>query len=221
MVVFLAPYPPLVKRSGAYRPPSRVGFAGGAMASRHLTLAPTPREPTHNRRPARRSSSLSARRQALKASAWSATQFALRHMEATTIELPTTGSLSTLSTSSALALRVSSNLDLGTQNLQEFCQPFRMGGPRGSRHQLAVHLGLIHGDIDVPATGTGNIRFHRRIGRASLVLDDARGGVFRSRWVRIFSITWGSSMQAMILTAPPQAGQVWMSMPNTRFRRCA
>ena len=27
-------------------------------------------------------------------------------------------------------------------------------------------------------------------------------------------------MQAMILTAPPQAGQVSMSMPNTRLRRC-
>ena len=49
----------------------------------------------------------------------------------------------------------------------------------------------------------------------------AAAGVFRSRWVRIFSITWGSSMQAMILTVPPQAGQVWMSMLNTRFRRCA
>ncbi len=28
-------------------------------------------------------------------------------------------------------------------------------------------------------------------------------------------------MQAMIRTAPPQAGQVSMSMLNTRFRRCA
>ena len=44
---------------------------------------------------------------------------------------------------------------------------------------------------------------------------------FASRWVRIFSIINGSSMQTMILTAPPQAGQVSMSMPNTRFRRCA
>ncbi len=43
----------------------------------------------------------------------------------------------------------------------------------------------------------------------------------RSRWVRIFSITTGSSMQAMILTAPPQARQVSMSTPNTRFRRWA
>ena len=39
--------------------------------------------------------------------------------------------------------------------------------------------------------------------------------------MRIFSITTGSSMQAMILTAPPQARQVSMSMLNTRFRRCA
>ncbi len=46
-------------------------------------------------------------------------------------------------------------------------------------------------------------------------------GSLLSRWVRIFSITTGSSMQAMILTAPPQARQVSMSMPNTRFRRCA
>jgi len=46
-------------------------------------------------------------------------------------------------------------------------------------------------------------------------------GSLLSRWVRIFSITTGSSMQAMILTAAPQARQVSMSMPNTRFRRCA
>jgi hypothetical protein len=25
----------------------------------------------------------------------------------------------------------------------------------------------------------------------------------------------------MMRTAPPQAAQVWMSMPNTRFKRCA
>jgi len=34
-------------------------------------------------------------------------------------------------------------------------------------------------------------------------------------------MTLGSSMQAMILTAPPQVFQVSMSMFNTRFRRCA
>jgi len=34
-------------------------------------------------------------------------------------------------------------------------------------------------------------------------------------------MTSGSSMQAMIRTAPPQAAQVSMSMPNTRLRRCA
>jgi hypothetical protein len=42
-----------------------------------------------------------------------------------------------------------------------------------------------------------------------------------SRWVRILSITTGSSTQAMILIAPPQARQVSTSMWNTRFRRCA
>ena len=40
-----------------------------------------------------------------------------------------------------------------------------------------------------------------------------------SRWVRIFSITTGASIQAMILTGPPQLLQVSMSMLNTRFRR--
>ena len=46
-------------------------------------------------------------------------------------------------------------------------------------------------------------------------------GAFLSRWLRIFSITTGSSMHAMILSAPPQARQVAMSMPKTRIRRCA
>jgi hypothetical protein len=45
-------------------------------------------------------------------------------------------------------------------------------------------------------------------------------GSWVSRWVRIFWITTGSSMQAMIRNAPPQAGQVSMSMPTTRFSRC-
>ena len=34
-------------------------------------------------------------------------------------------------------------------------------------------------------------------------------------------MTAGSSMHAMIRTAPPQAGQVSISIPKTRFRRCA
>ena len=38
---------------------------------------------------------------------------------------------------------------------------------------------------------------------------------------RMFSITTGSSIQAMMRIAPPQAGQVSMSIPNTRLRRCA
>ena len=44
---------------------------------------------------------------------------------------------------------------------------------------------------------------------------------FLARWMRSFAITSGSSMQAMIRTAPPQTGQVSMSMWNTRVRRCA
>ena len=34
-------------------------------------------------------------------------------------------------------------------------------------------------------------------------------------------MTSGSSMHAMIRIAPPQAGQVSMSIPKTRLRRCA
>ena len=44
---------------------------------------------------------------------------------------------------------------------------------------------------------------------------------FSFRWSRILLITTGSSMQAMILTGPPQAWQVSMSILNTRFNRCA
>jgi hypothetical protein len=33
-------------------------------------------------------------------------------------------------------------------------------------------------------------------------------------------MTSGSSMQAMIRTAPPQAGQISISMPNTYLKRC-
>ena len=44
---------------------------------------------------------------------------------------------------------------------------------------------------------------------------------FLSRWVRIFLITSGSWIQAMIRSAPPQAAQVSISMPKTRLRRCA
>jgi len=44
---------------------------------------------------------------------------------------------------------------------------------------------------------------------------------FASMLVRIFSIISGPSMQAMILTDTQQAGQVSMSMPNTRLKRCA
>jgi hypothetical protein len=41
-----------------------------------------------------------------------------------------------------------------------------------------------------------------------------------SMWNRIFLITTGSSTQAMIRSAPPQAGLVSMSMPKMRLNRC-
>ena len=42
-----------------------------------------------------------------------------------------------------------------------------------------------------------------------------------SRWVSLLSMSTGSSMQARIVTAPPQLEQVSMSIWNTRFSRCA
>ena len=53
-----------------------------------------------------------------------------------------------------------------------------------------------------------------------IILGDASAeATLLSRWVRIFSIATGSSMQAMILTAPAHSRQVSMSMLNSRFRR--
>jgi hypothetical protein len=44
---------------------------------------------------------------------------------------------------------------------------------------------------------------------------------FCSRWERICLITYGSSILARTLTAPPHASQVDMSILNTHFMRCA
>jgi len=50
---------------------------------------------------------------------------------------------------------------------------------------------------------------------------DAVVSVFSCRWVSIFWITSGSSIQAITFIAPPQSWQVVMSILNTRFSRCA
>src|ERR687892_2625933 len=47
----------------------------------------------------------------------------------------------------------------------------------------------------------------------------ARGG--RPRWLRILTITGGSSIAAMIFKAPPQLGQCSMSMSKTRLSSLA
>ena len=44
---------------------------------------------------------------------------------------------------------------------------------------------------------------------------------FSFRWVSIFSITTGSSMQAITLTVPPHSRHVSMSILKTRFNRWA
>ena len=62
-------------------------------------------------------------------------------------------------------------------------------------------------------------------GQASLVSRWARGVVQECTLYGpeggIFLITAGFSIQAMIRSAPPQADQVSMSMPNMRLSRCA
>ena len=47
------------------------------------------------------------------------------------------------------------------------------------------------------------------------------GAAFSFRWVSIFLITTGSSMQAITFTAPPHSLHVSISMLKTRFSRCA
>ena len=80
------------------------------------------------------------------------------------------------------------------------------------RSAPVVWVGWEAVDQNQPACGGAREGGNREgAARASLV----------SGWVRIFLITSGSSMQAMIRSAPPQAGQVSMSMPKTRFSRCA
>jgi len=70
---------------------------------------------------------------------------------------------------------------------------------------------------------------HRRI-HSSLACDGSArapsghsaeycSGATRSRCARIFVITSGSSMLAMILSWPPQRTQASISMPNTRLSR--
>src|SRR5215813_5840430 len=65
------------------------------------------------------------------------------------------------------------------------------------------------------ATGFGSQVVWNRSNRCA----GARGGarVGRPRWVRILTITGGSSMAAIIFKAPPQLGQCSMSMSKTRL----
>ena len=63
-----------------------------------------------------------------------------------------------------------------------------------------------------PACGGARLSGHRM---------DFFDAAFSLRWVSIFLITRGSSMQAITLTLPPHSVQVSISMLKTRLRRCA
>ena len=62
-------------------------------------------------------------------------------------------------------------------------------------------------------------RLLRSFGIDRLDAPAQRGGarVGRPRWLRILTITGGSSMAAMIFKLPPQFGQCSMSMSKTRL----
>jgi len=69
------------------------------------------------------------------------------------------------------------------------------------------------------ATGFGSQAVWNRSNRRA----GARGGarVGKPIWVRILTITGGSSMAAMIFNAPPQFGQFSMSISKTRLSSLA
>ena len=94
------------------------------------------------------------------------------------------------------------------------------------RSAPVVWVGWEAVDQNQPACGGAREGGNREgAARASLVSRWVTGVVQRCTGYGpkdgIFLITAGSSMQAMIRSAPPQAGQVSMSMPKTRFSRCA
>jgi len=69
------------------------------------------------------------------------------------------------------------------------------------------------------ATGFGSQTVWNKSNRCAGERGGARAG--RPRWLRILTITGGSSMAAMIFKLPPQFGQCSMSMSKTRLSKRA
>src|SRR5438552_17373313 len=67
-------------------------------------------------------------------------------------------------------------LNPSAQNLQELRQPLWMGGPGWRRHEIAVHVRLVHGQVHVFAAGILDIGLDRRISGARLSFEHAGRG---------------------------------------------
>ena len=65
--------------------------------------------------------------------------------------------------------------DPGAQQPDKPGQPGRMGRPRRSGDQIAVHVGRVHRDIHIRTASASDFRTHRRIRRNAAALHDTGG----------------------------------------------
>ena len=73
-------------------------------------------------------------------------------------------------------------------------------------------MGFFEGQLNQSAYGGARLSGNRPVSAEA---------AFSFRWVSIFSMTTGSSMQAITLTVPPHSRHVSMSILKTRFNRWA
>ena len=94
------------------------------------------------------------------------------------------------------------------------------GAAVGGARSVPDHAARSNSERAAPSARVGN-RFSapQIVWNRSNRCAGARGGarVGRPRWLRILTITGGSSMAAMIFKLPPQFGQCSMSMSKTRL----
>lgn len=92
--------------------------------------------------------------------------------------------------------------------------------PRTETFIINPHVSITRSCGRVFLTHKAKSRMIRAHKKKFLSPTDAVDAACLSRWVSILSITTGSSIQAMILTAPPHLGQISISILNSRFNRC-
>jgi len=65
--------------------------------------------------------------------------------------------------------------DSSAENGEEFGEPGVERGPGRAGDEIAIHEGLVHGEIDVRAAGESHVRAGGWIGAALFSLQDPRG----------------------------------------------